>query len=108
MFGAVKLTKHFDIDKYKYSENGTELNRKGTFSVGNGFGRNCIVFGIGMSSSVDVDNKKKKNLILGVGPTKAIDTTTLIAKKKYSINFTENDKTFCLSLLYSEANSYVC
>ena len=34
-----------------------------------------------------------------------MDGTTLTAEKKYSINFTENKKKFCLSLHYNGANS---
>ena len=34
-----------------------------------GAGRNVIIFGAGMSSSVHVDNKKKYILILGKCPT---------------------------------------
>ena len=60
-----------------------------------------------MSSSVHVDNKKKDILILGEGPTQALEGTSLTAEKLYSINFTENNKKFCLSLHYNGANSYL-
>ena len=60
-----------------------------------------------MSSSVRVDYKKKDILILGEGPTQGLDGTTLTTQKKYSINFTQNNKRFCLSLHYNEANSYL-
>ena len=53
------MIKNNDIDKYKYSGYGIGFDRKGMFSVGYGFGRNCIIFGLDMSSSVHVDNKKK-------------------------------------------------
>ena len=43
MFGAVKLTKNIDIDECKHSGYGIGFDRKGTFPVGNGFGRNCSV-----------------------------------------------------------------
>ena len=92
MFGAVSLTKNNDIDEYKYSRYGIGFNRKGKFSVGNRFGRNCIIFGVDMSSSVHVDNKKKDILILGEGPTQGLNGTTLTAEKKCSINFAENSK----------------
>ena len=46
-----------------------------------------------MSSSVHVDNKKKDVLVLGEGPTQGLDGITLTAEKKYSISFTENNKT---------------
>ena len=79
-------------------------DRKGAFSFGNGFGRNCIIFGVDMSSSVHVDNKKI--LFLGEGPTQELDGTTLTVEKKYSLNFTGNKK-FCLRLHYNGANSYM-
>ena len=60
-----------------------------------------------MSSFVHVDNKKKGILILCEGPTKRLDDTTLTAEKKYSINFTDHNKKFCLSLHYNGANSYL-
>ena len=107
MFGAVSLTKHPDIDQYKYSGYGIGFDRKGEFTFGNAFGRNCIIFGVDMSSSVHVDNKKKDIIILGKGPTPGLDGNTLTAEKLYSINFTENNKTFCLSLHYNRANSYL-
>ena len=48
---------------------------------------------------------KKDVLILGEGPTQALDDTKLTAEKKYSINFTEHYKKFCFSLHYNGANS---
>ena len=59
-----------------------------------------------MSSSVHVDHKKKDILILVEGTTEGLDGTTLTAEKKYSINFTENNKELYLSLYYNGANSY--
>ena len=67
MFGAVKLVKNADIDKHKYSGNGIGFDRHGTFSVGNGSAKNVIFFGVDISSSVNVDNKKNNILILGEG-----------------------------------------
>ena len=110
LFGAVSLTKHADIDQYKYSGYGIGFDRKAEFSFGNGFdngfGRNCIIFGVDMSSSVHVDNKKKKFLILGKGPTQRLAGTILTAEKLYLINFTENNKEFCLSFHCNGADSY--
>ena len=59
-----------------------------------------------MSSFVHADNKKKDTLILGEGPTQGLEHT-LTAEKKYSINFTENNRKFCLSLHYNGANGYL-
>ena len=69
MLGAVSLSKHADIDQYKYSGYGIGFDRKAKFSFGNGFGRNCIICGVDVSSFVHVDNKKKDILILGKSPT---------------------------------------
>ena len=47
-----------------------------------------------MSSSVHVDNKKKKDiLILGKGPTQGLEHT-LTAEKMFSINFTVTKKKY--------------
>ena len=59
-----------------------------------------------MSLSTKIDNRKNDMLILGKGPSQGLEHT-LSAEKMYSINFTENNKTFCLSLHYSGANIYL-
>ena len=59
LFGAVSLIKNNDIDEYKISGYGIGFDRKGELSFGNEFVRNCIIFGVDMSSSAHVDNKKK-------------------------------------------------
>ena len=73
------------IDKHKYSWYGIGFNRKQKFSVGNRFGRNCIIFGVDIISSVHVNNKKKYILIFGEGPT------TLTAEKEFFENFFVNN-----------------
>ena len=107
LFGAVSLTKNAGIDKYGYSGHGIGFDRHGSFSFsGTGLGRNVIIFGIDMSSSTKIDNRKKDILILGKGPTQGLGYT-LGAEKMYSINFTVSGKKFCLSLHYNGANSYL-
>ena len=59
-----------------------------------------------MSSSKKVDSTKKDILSLGKGPTQRLEHM-LFAEKMYSINFTNNNKNFCLSLHYNCANSYL-
>ena len=108
LFGAVKLTKNADIDKYQYSGYGIGFYRKGSFSFpGGGFGQNVIIFGVDMSSSVHVDNKKKDILIIRKGPTQGLGEHLLTAEKIYSINFTLARNKFCLNLHYNGANSYL-
>ena len=65
LFGAVTLNKNNDIDKYGYSGYGIGFDRKSNFQFpSGGFGQNLIIFGVYMSSSAHVDNKKKDKLIL--------------------------------------------
>ena len=71
-----------------------------------GTGRNVIIFREDMSSSTKTDRRKKDILILGKGLTQGLEYT-LSAKKMYSINFTINNKKFCLNLHYDGANSYL-
>ena len=107
LFGAVTLTKNADIEKYKYSGYGILFDRRSSFSfTGGGFGQNVLIFGVDMSTSIRIDNKKKDILILGRGPTQGLEST-LTAEKMYSINFTVTKKKFCLSLHYNGANSYL-
>ena len=101
------MTKNADIDRYGYSGYGIEFDRHGSFSFsGTGLGKNVIIFGVDMSSSTKIDNKKKDILILGKCPMQGLEHT-LSAEKMYSINFRVTVKKFCLRLLYNGANSYL-
>ena len=53
---------------------GFDLKEMFSFPTG-GFGKNVIIFGVDMSSSVHVNNKKKDILILHEGPTQGLDNT---------------------------------
>ena len=76
LFGAVTLTKNDDIDQYKYSGYGIGFDRHGFFShPGGGTGRNVKIFGVGMSSSIRIDNGEKDILILGKSPTQGLEHT---------------------------------
>ena len=95
LFGAVSLTLNADIDKHIYSGCGIGFDRYGFYSLlRGGTGRNAIIFGVDMSSSRNIGNKKKDILILGKGPTQGLEHT-LSAEKMYSVNFTEYNKKFC-------------
>ena len=93
--------------KYGHSGYGIEFDRRSIFSFPRGgFGQNVLISGVDMSFSAHIDNKKKDILVLGKGPTQGLEHT-LTAEKMYSINFTVLNKTFCLSLHYNGANSYL-
>ena len=78
------MTKNVNIDRYGYSGYGIGFDRKGSFSFpGGGYGQNVIIFGVDMSFTTHIDNKKKNVLILGIGPTRGLEHT-LTAENMYS------------------------
>ena len=101
------MAKNADIIKYGYSGYRIGFDRRSSFSFpGSGFGQNILIFGVDMSSSAHIDNKKKDKLVLGKGPTQGLEHT-LTAEKMYSINLTVTKKKFCLTLHYNGTNSYL-
>ena len=67
LFWGVKLAKNAYVNKYAYNGYEIGFNSPSEFSLPDGsIGKNVIVFGVDMSSSVHIDNKKKDILILGI------------------------------------------
>ena len=96
-----------DIEKYGYSRYGIGLDRRGSFTFPGGrFGQNILIFGVDTSSSAHIDNKKKKILVLGIGPMQGLEHI-LTAEEMHSINFTVTNEKFCLISHYNGANSYL-
>ena len=106
LFSAVELTKHVDVDLYKYYGYGIGFARKGSYSIGNEISRNVTIFRADMSSSPHIYSKKKDIIILGKGLTQGLEHT-VTAEKMYSINFNKENTKFCVSLHYNGANSYL-
>ena len=107
LFGAVTLTKKEDIDNYRYSGYGIRFDRRSSFLfLSGGVGKNVLIFGADMSSSAQINNKKKGILVIKNGPTQELEHT-LTAEKMYTINLTVTKEKFCLSLHYNGANSYL-
>ena len=50
---------------------------------------------------------KKDILILGKGPTEALDDTTMTAEAQYLINFSRLQRKFSLSLHYNGGNNFL-
>ena len=93
LFWAVSITKNTDIDKNKYSGYGTGFDRTSIYLLPDGsFGRNTVIFGAEMNSSVHVDNKGKEISILGKGPTQGLGKHSLTAEKIYLVDFTDYRK----------------
>ena len=70
-----------------------EFDSPSIFSIPNFYcGKNVVIFGVQMSSSVHIDNIKKHILILGKGPTQRLDDTTLSADSEYFANFSRSQR----------------
>ena len=65
-----------------------------------------IIFGVEISSSPHIDNKKKDILILGKRPTQGLEDR-LTAEKLYSINVTKENTKFYLIFHYNGGNGYL-
>ena len=108
LFGSVKLTKNADPDKYKYSGYGIGFDSRSEFSLSDGsIGKNVIIIGVDMSSSVHINNKEKDFLVLDTGPTQGLDDVTLTAEAQYSITYSRSNRKFCLSLHSNGSNSFL-
>ena len=109
LFGAVTLTKNADIDKYIYFAYGSGFDTRSSFSFPSGrFSQNVLIFGVDMSSSVRIYNKKKDLLVLGKRPTQGLEHT-LTAEKKYSINFTLTKKEIMFKFTLQQSKQlFIC
>ena len=96
------------IQIYKCSGYGIEFDSRSEFpfTIGS-MGKNFIIFGADMNSSVHIDNKNKDILIRGEGPTQGLDDTTLTAEAKNPINFTRPRKRFVLKLHYNGSSFFL-
>ena len=69
------------------------------------WGKYVNIFGVDNSSFVHVD--KKIILVLREDLARGLDDTTMTAKAKYPINFTQSEKTLALCLHYNGSNSFL-
>ena len=107
LFGGVKLVKNADPDKYSYSGYGIRFDTCVEYSLPDGsVDKNVTLFGVDMSSSMHIDNRRKDILILGTGPTQGLHHT-LTAETQYSINFTRPGIKFCLRLHLNGSSSFL-
>ena len=93
LFGAAKLTKNGDPNKYSYFSYGIRFDAFVTFSLSNGegFGKNFIIFGVenGCFAHLSIE---KRYLILGKGPIDGLDKTTITTEAEQYINFSDQGK----------------
>ena len=106
LFGSISVVKTGHNEKYVYSGHGITFDSAGLCSFDNDIGRNTVIFGVGNSSS-HANNRKINFLVVGEGPTFAINGRFGSPEKKFSINFSKANTKFCFSLHYNGDNSYL-
>ena len=106
LFGTVKLTKNADIDKYKYSGYGIRFDSKAIVMFLNGeFACDIIMSVADISSSVHVDNKKNKILLLLTRPYARITWYNIKLQTKNIGSTLQSLERNCLSFHYSGESS---
>ena len=108
LFGAVKITKNANTSYYIFEGNGICFDDESSFNFGNRIdAKNGIIFGVNNSNGSHSTNKTQNIYVLGKDFFQGINNTTIYAEKIYKTNFTEQSKTFVLSLHYNGDNSYL-
>ena len=116
LFGAIQITKDpTNNSKNNYKGYGLCFDERSNFShtitqdgrqpIFNG--KNVLIFGADMSSSIHATNRANHIYCFGEGLTQGINDTTLYAEKNYYRNFTEHGEKFVLSLHYNGDDSYL-
>ena len=86
LFGTVKLVRNTVESIFTYNGLGIVFDGKCSWSFGNDFARNVVIFVVDNSSSSHTHNRKNNFLVLGEGPTDGInggiDDSTDAAEKK--------------------------
>ena len=81
-----------------YSGYGIAFERAGSWSFGNAFAWNIVIFDVGNSSSSHIDNRKNNFSALGERPADDIKGSIGAVGQKFVINFIKAKANFCLSL----------
>ena len=83
LFGAVRLTKNADTDKYKCLVYGIEFDARGFFLFLDGsIAQNVIIFVLISVLLYMLITRQKNILVLGKGITQGLGNTTIYAEKK--------------------------
>ena len=81
LFGTVKFRRNADKRKFTCNGRGIAFDEEGSWSFGDDFPRNFVIFVVDNSSSSQSDNRKNNFLVLGEGPTQGIIDNTGAAEK---------------------------
>ena len=107
LFEATNRVKNGDKEKYVSSGYGIILDSTGSWTFDNDFAGNNIIFGVDNCSLSQNDNRKNNLLILGEVPTYGINGRFESPEKRFSINFSQTNTKFSLSLHYNSDKSYL-
>ena len=116
LFGTMQITKDandnsknnykgYDICFDERSQFGHTITEGGFTHTTNG--RNVLIFGADMSSSVHATNRANHIYLMGEGLTQGVNDITIYVEKNYYRNFTDPGKKFVLSLHYNGNDSYL-
>ena len=94
LFGAANTVELCDKNKCIYSGYGIKFRGDGSWSFGDGFSRNDVIFGVDNSSSSHLGNYKNCSLVLGEGPTDNINDSVDHAEKNFDINFIKHKQNY--------------
>ena len=83
------------------------IDGEDSWSFGNGFAKNIVIFGVNNSLSSHTDKKKNNFLVLSEEPTHSINGSTVQHKKKNGINFRKANTKLCLILHCNYDESYL-
>ena len=93
LFRATNIVKNSDKEKCVCSGYGITFDSAGSWSFGNDFARNVIIFDVDNSSLFHCDNRKNNFSILSEDPTYG-NRSFRSPEKKFSINFTKANTNF--------------
>ena len=85
LFGIFKLTRNTIKIKFISNWQGIAFDRADSWSFGNNFARNAIVFAVDNSSSIHSESCENIFLVFGKGPTDDINGSVGTAETKFSI-----------------------
>ena len=112
LFGAMQVTKdptNNSKNNYKgYDERSNfshTITQDGKQRTSNG--KNVLIFGADLSSSIHATNRANHIYCFGEGLTQGINDNMIYAEKNYYRNFTEHGEKFVLSLHYNSDDSYL-
>ena len=80
LFVPFKLVNNAIKSKFTYNGGGIAIDG-GSWSFGNDFARNVVIFGVDSSSSSNNDSRKSNFLVLGDGPIDSINDSTGATEK---------------------------